>query len=323
MSIVNDLKERVLSGENINRKESLTLFNENFEELCKSANEIRKHFCGNNFDICTIINAKSGKCSENCKYCAQSAHHKTTCDIYPLLSTEQITKEAKKQHDAGVLRFSLVTSGRNLSDAEIDEVCKTAVELNDKVPIKICGSFGLLNGNQYKKLYNAGIKRMHNNLETSKENFKNMCTTHTFEDKIASIKSAQENGMTVCSGGIFGIGETIEDRISLAFSLKDLGIKSIPLNLLNPVPGTPFQNNKPLSNEEYCRIIAVFRFILPDAFIRLAGGRGLLADKGRQCLLSGANAMISGDMLTTSGISVPTDLQMLKELGYEVKLVKE
>lgn len=323
MSVVNDLKEKVISGEGISTDDAVLLFNENLEELCDAANQIRNHFCGKSFDICTIINAKSGRCSEDCKYCSQSAHHKTNCDIYSLLPTPQIVNEAKKQFEAGVLRFSLVTSGRNISDEEVDEVCKTAKELVNNVPIKLCGSFGLLDKKQYSKLYGAGIKRMHNNLETSQENFTNMCTTHTFEDKAASIKAAQECKMTVCSGGIFGIGESIEDRISLAFSLKNLGIKSVPINLLNPVAGTPFQNKTPLTSEELCRIVAVFRFILPDAFIRLAGGRGLLPDKGRQCFLSGANAAISGDMLTTSGISVATDLKMVQELGFEVKLIDE
>ncbi len=321
MNIISSLKENVIIGKGISRDEANTLLdidNNNLEELCSSANEIRKHFCGNSFDICTIINAKSGRCSEDCKYCAQSAHYQTNCSIYPLLSKHEILEDAKKQFDAGVPRFSLVTSGKNISDDEVEQICEIAAEITKNVPIKLCGSFGLLGKTQYEKLYNAGIKRMHNNLETSKEYFENMCSTHTFDDKVGSIKAAQEKGMVVCSGGIFGIGESNADRVLLAFSLKELGITSVPINILNPVAGTPFADKTLLSNDELCKIVAVYRFILPNAFIRLAGGRGLLSDKGKQCFCSGANATISGDMLTTYGVSVGSDLQMLRDIGFEV-----
>ncbi len=195
--------------------------------------------------------------------------------------------------------------------------------IKGSIPIRICGSFGLLNGSQYRKLYKAGLTRIHNNLETSKNNFPNMCTTHSFEDKITAIEAAKNAGMSICSGGIFGIGESVQDRIDLAFSLKELGVKSIPINLLNPIKGTPYENNRPLTDEEIRRVVAVYRFILPTAFIRLAGGRGLLADKGRACFLSGANAAISGDMLTTLGISIETDMKMIRELGFEVAMKDE
>ena len=205
----------------------------------------------------------------------------------------------------------------------MDKICKATEKIKNECSIKVCGSFGLLTHKQYKRLYNTGLTRIHNNLETSKEYFPKMCTTHSFEDKLEAITNAHQAGMSICSGGIFGIGESVEDRISLAFSLEKLGIKSVPINLLNPIKGTPYENNIPLSSDELCRIVAVYRFVMPDAFIRLAGGRGLLADKGKACFLSGANAAISGDMLTTSGITVESDMQMIKELGFEVELVNE
>ena len=167
------------------------------------------------------------------------------------------------------------------------------------------------------------MSRVHNNLETSERNFPNICTTHTFQDKVRAIRAAQAAGLSVCSGGIMGLGETVEDRIDMALSLRELGIKSVPVNMLNPIPGTPFEKNERLTNEDMRRIVAVYRFILPDASIRLAGGRGLLPDKGKGCFSSGANAAISGDMLTTAGITVQTDLALLKELGYEVKTTNE
>ncbi|WMI79828.1 biotin synthase BioB [Anaerotignum sp. MB30-C6] len=319
MDFITEIKGKVLKKLPITQEDAFHLFSQPLDELCRAANEIRIHFCQDTFDICTIINAKSGHCSENCKYCAQSMHYDTSCEEYPLLSSEEIVNHAKYNCEQGVLRYSLVTSGRTLGDDEVEKVCATVAEIKEKVPIQVCGSFGLLKKEQYQRLYESGLTRIHNNLETSKSNFPNMCTTHSFEDKVSAIGLAKEAGMYICSGGIFGIGESIQDRIDLAFSLKELGIKSIPINLLNPVKGTPYEGLKPLGEEEIRRIVAVYRFILPDAYIRLAGGRGLLLDKGRSCFLSGANAAISGDMLTTAGISIETDLKMIAELGFEVK----
>ena len=167
------------------------------------------------------------------------------------------------------------------------------------------------------------MTRVHNNLETSRRNFPNICTTHKFDDKIQAIRAAQAAGLAVCSGGIMGLGETAEDRIDMALTLRELGVLSIPVNMLNPIPGTPFENNERLTPEDMQRIVAVYRFILPQAFIRLAGGRGLMPDKGKSCFTSGANAAISGDMLTTAGITTKTDMALLKELGYEVKICNE
>lgn len=317
------LTEKVLNGGKIDKLQAEYLYNQPLDELCKNADKIRKHFCSNTFDICTIINGKSGRCSENCKFCAQSAHNHTGVEEYPLLSAEQILKQAKINHEQGVLRYSIVTSGRSLSDCEIDEMCGVIKRIINEVGISVCVSFGLLNKKQFEKLKQAGVTRVHNNLETSRNNFPNICTTHTFDDKVNAIRAAQEAGLEVCSGGIMGLGESILDRIDMAFTLRDLGIKSIPVNMLNPIAGTPFENNKKLSGEDMQRIIAVYRFILPDAFIRLAGGRGLLDDKGKGCFISGANAAISGDMLTTAGITTKTDMQLLNELGYEVKISDE
>ncbi|MEG2080967.1 MAG: biotin synthase BioB [Oscillospiraceae bacterium] len=323
MSYVENLKCKVLSYGECSKEEALALYNEPLEELCSSANEIRKHFCGNQFDICTIINGKSGRCSENCKFCAQSAHNHTNTEEYPLLTSDEIVKAAKQNAKQGVLRYSIVTSGKRLSDDEVDEMCEAVKNIKKESNISVCVSFGLLNENQYKKLKDAGVSRVHNNLETSRRNFSNVCTTHTFDDKITAIRAAQSAGLSVCSGGIMGICETVEDRIDMAFTLSELKIKSVPMNILNPISGTPFESNKKLTNEEIRRIVAIYRFILPTASIRLAGGRGLLKDKGKSCFLSGANAAISGDMLTTSGITVKTDMKLLKDLEYEVKLCNE
>ncbi len=317
------LEQKVLQGEAITREEALWLYHQPLEELCAAADRLRQQFRGNAFDLCTIINAKSGLCPEDCRFCAQSAHNHTGAEVYPLLSQETIVQEALKNQAQGVLRFSIVTSGKRLSQEEVEVLCRVIQRIRQVCSISLCGSFGLLNETQYGMLKKAGISRIHNNLETSRRNFPNICTTHTFDDKVAAIRAAQAAGLTVCSGGIMGLGETEEDRIDMALTLRELGIKSVPLNLLNPIPGTPMEGNKRLSSDDMRRIAAVYRFLLPDASIRLAGGRGLLPDKGAGCFRSGANAAISGDMLTTAGITVETDLSLLDKLGYEVKLEDE
>lgn len=323
MDEVKRLGDKVLSGESITREEALLLYEQPLDALCQKADEIRRSFCANGFDICTIINGKSGRCSENCKFCAQSAHNHTGAAEYPLLSEEEILKQAKENDAQGVLRYSIVTSGRKLSEEEVEKMCKAVRRIRKETNIAVCISFGLLDETQYRKLKEAGVTRVHNNLETSKRNFANICTTHTFDDKVRAIRAAKAAGLSVCSGGIMGLGETVEDRIDMAFFLKELGIKSVPINMLNPIPGTPFGGNEKLTTEDMRRIVAVYRFILPDASIRLAGGRGLLSDKGKSCFQSGANAAISGDMLTTAGITVKTDMKLLAELGYEVRYCNE
>lgn len=320
MSIVGELKEKVENGGAISREEALELYEAPLEELCRAADELRKQFCGNGFDICTIINGKSGRCSENCKFCAQSAYYRTDAMEYPLLDTQEIVRQARYNADRGVLRYSIVTSGRALKDSEVEQMCAAIREIKKEVDIEVCVSFGLLSEAQFRKVKEAGASRVHNNLETSQRNFPNICTTHTFEDKTAAIKAARATGLSVCSGGIMGLGETKEDRIDMAVSLRGLGVKSVPVNMLNPIPGTPYEKNERLTEDDMRRIAAVYRFILPDASIRLAGGRGLMKDKGEGCFQSGANAVISGDMLTTSGYTIESDMEMISRLGYKAVL---
>ncbi|MDE6052634.1 MAG: biotin synthase BioB [Lachnospiraceae bacterium] len=322
MSLTEELKQKIYTGGDITKDEVLALVNEPLDELTAAADEIREKMCGNRFDICTIINGKCGRCSEDCKYCAQSAHYHTDChDTYPLLSTEELVKSAKHNKEQGVLRYSIVTSGRRLSDAEVDQVCGSIREIRRQVEIEVCVSFGLLGEEQFQKIQKAGASRVHCNLESSRNYFPQICTTHTYDEKIETLKAAKRAGLSICSGGIMGLGETMEDRIDMALTIRELGVKSIPVNLLNPIKGTPYENNRLLTNDELCRIVAIFRFIIPDGDIRLAGGRGLLGDKGERCFRGGANAAISGDMLTTAGITVAADMALIKELGYEVELL--
>ena len=313
------LYNRVIGGYLIRREEALFLYKEDLGDLTRYADMIRDHFCGNQFDMCTIINGKSGLCSENCKFCAQSSHYNTGSKVYSLLSEEEILADAKKNADQGVMRYSIVTAGRSLSDGEVDRMCQIIRRIKEEVHISVCVSFGLLKEDQFRRLKDAGAERVHNNLEASENFFPSVCTSHSFSDKVQAIRAAQAAGLDVCSGGIMGLGESIEDRIDMALSLRDLGIESIPVNMLNPIPGTPMEKYESLDEKEMQRIIAVYRFILPKAFIRLAGGRGLMRDKGRACFMSGANAAISGDMLTTAGITVDKDKKLLEELDYMIK----
>ena len=257
MTLVEEFKERVMSNGNLSREEACALFREPLEELSRAADEIRRHFCKDGFDICTIVNGKSGRCSENCKFCAQSSFYHTEAVEYPLMDVKEILDKAIDNARRGVLRYSIVTSGRRLGDNEIDQMCRTIRKIKETVDIEICVSFGLLDKEQFIRLRDAGVSRVHNNLETSRRYFPRVCTTHTFDDKVAAIRAAQDAGLNVCSGGIMGLGETEEDRIDMAFTLKELGIKSVPINMLNPIPGTPYEN-VPRLKEEEMKII-VFR----------------------------------------------------------------
>lgn len=321
MSLTEELKQKIYEGADISYDEAAALAGEPLDALAAAANEIREKMCGNRFDMCTIINGKCGKCSEDCKYCAQSAHYHTDCkETYPLLPTEELLAGARHNKEQGVLRYSVVTSGRSLRAQEVDQACESIREIRRNVDIQICVSFGLLDEQQFRKIKQAGASRVHCNLEASREFFPKVCTTHSYDEKIATIKAAKRAGLEVCSGGIMGLGETMGNRIDMALALRELGVKSVPVNLLNPIKGTPYENNKILSDDEFCRIVSIFRFLIPDGVIRLAGGRGLLGDKGEKCFRSGANAAISGDMLTTAGITARTDMALINRLGYAVRL---
>ncbi len=319
MKIAETLKNIVIGGGRIDKDEALALYGSPLDELRQASNDLRLHFCGNSFDLCTIINGKSGSCSEDCKYCAQSVHYKTEILEYPLLDGETVLKEAVYNEKRGVLRFSIVTSGRNLNDREVDMVSEIYSTLNINCRLSLCASHGLLTFEQLKKLKASGVSRYHNNLETSRRYFPEICTTHSYEEKIRTIKDSMKAGLEVCSGGIMGLGENLEDRIDMAMELRGLGIKSIPINLLNPIKGTPSEDWPLVTAEEAQRITAIYRFIIPDASIRMAGGRSLLNDNGIALFLSGVNAAITGDMLTTCGTGISEDILMLKDLGFEVR----
>ena len=316
---VDELKNRVLENYKVTKEDALNLVDVPLDDLTDAANEIRESFCGNRFDACSIINVKSGRCSENCKFCAQSNHYNTGIDIYPLLSYEELKEKTLAIYNAGFKRISYVASGRKVTEKEFDQLSKLIDDLNQETEdIKICVSLGLLRKDQIAALNDAGVDRIHNNLESSRNYFKEICTTHSYDEKLDTIRLIDDEDVMICSGGIFGMGESFEDRIDLALQLREMNVKSIPINVLNPIKGTPVENNEILSNDEVCRLIAIFRFINPDAYIRMAGGRALLGDNGRKAFQSGANAAILGNMLTTLGVELEEDFKLLDELGFEI-----
>ncbi len=322
MSVVQELKEKVLEGGEISRREALLLAKTPLEELTDAAGQIRQVRCGRGFDICTIVNGKCGRCPEDCRYCAQSAHYRRgETQSYGLMSTEMLLEGAKYNAARGVLRYSIVTSGRGLSQREVEQVCESIRVIRQETDIQVCVSFGLLEEEQFVRIRQAGASRVHCNLESSARFFPQICTTHSWQDKVRTLKAARRAGLSICSGGILGLGETMEDRIDMVLAARELGVKSVPVNLLNPIPGTPLEKNRVLTNDQARRCVAIFRFLIPDAAIRLAGGRGLLGDQGKGCFLGGANAAISGDMLTTAGITVEKDMELLAELGFEARLL--
>ena len=314
------IAKRIIDGERIKRGDDVSfLLDTPLEELQAGAHEIQNYYCGNHIDFCTIINGKSGRCGENCKYCAQAACHKTGIEEYGMLPKEEIFKHALANQNAGVNRFSIVTSGRALNGKDFDQALDAYRLMKKKLTIDLCASHGILNREQFKRLRESGVTSYHHNIETSKRFFPFICTTHTYDDRIKTIKLAQSEGFCVCSGGIIGMGENWDDRIDMAISLAELGIESIPINALMPVKGTALENQQQLGAEEILRTIAIFRYINPTANIRLAAGRKLLPDNGASAFLNGASASITGDMLTTSGTTIADDMKILDSLGLTNK----
>lgn len=288
------------------------------EGLLWLANELRKAFVGNKFDTCSIMNARSGRCSEDCKWCSQSMHHKSEIEVYPLVSSEEALEAARHNSGRGIRRFSLVTSGRTMTESEIERSAAMFGAIEQSVDIELCASMGLLTKEKLQKLYDSGVRRYHCNLETAPSYFPELCTTHTIEQKIETIKAAQEVGMEVCSGGILGMGESMEQRVELAFKLRELGINSIPLNLLNPIEGTKLAERALMEDDEVLRSIAIFRIVNPEAHIRFAGGRILYKHLERKLLQGGVSASIMGDMLTTVGAVIDQDRELFESEGFEL-----
>lgn len=319
---VGRLAGRVVSGAALSFEEAAALIrlpDESTPVLLGWADTVRKQFRGKKVDLCTIVNARAGRCSEDCRFCAQAIRYRTNAPVYPLLPAAEILHRARAAWSAGIGRFSLVISGRD-PGRDFEKILGIARCLKKELPrLKLCASLGIISTEEGRALKEAGIDRYHHNLEAAASFFPEVCTTHRYTDRVTTILAAREAGLEICAGGIIGLGETPEQRLELAFALRDLRVYSIPVNILHPIPGTPLAGKAPLSPLEILRTLAVFRLVLPKATIRYAGGREYnLRDVQALGLAGGVDGLITGNYLTTPGQGSTRDIQLIRDLALEI-----
>lgn len=318
------LERKITEGRPVTKEEALSLIKmkgTEIYELLALANRVTRLFAGDKVELCAIINARSGHCSEDCAFCAQSAHYNTNKNTYPMLQPKEILRQAIKTEESGVKRFAIVTSGRGITGRDLETVLETLRLLRRETNLQLCASLGIINEKQAAMLAEAGLTTYHHNLETAPGYFENICTTHTYQDRVETIKAAKKAGLRVCAGGILGLGESPEQQVELALELRRLDIDSVPLNFLNPIAGTRLENQPGLPPLQLLRAIAIFRLMLPRAVLRLCGGRKEgLRRLQPLAFLAGANGLMVGNYLTTTGETLQDDLQMLKDLNLVTKL---
>ena len=298
----------------MNKNELLDLYNIDLEELISKAEKITKENFKKEIEVCSIISAKTGKCSENCKYCSQSIHNHADIVCHPLLEVEEVYKSALKAKENGATRFCIVTSGRSEEGKDFEKILEMIKAVASIDGIHCCASLGLLNEEQIKQIKDAGVERFNHNINTSKNYHKEICTTHNFEDRINTVKLLTKHGIEACTGVILGMGETREDRVDMALSLAELNPKTVPINILNPIKGTRLEGYEDkITEEEVIRTICIFRLVLPNAILRYAGGRKTRFSKEMQKLglRAGINGMLSGDYLTTDGVDINDDKELI------------
>ncbi len=300
------------------KEDYINLYDKPLDELIEIANKITKENFSNVVEACSIISAKTGECSENCKYCSQSKHNHAKIECHPLLDVETVRKAAISAKENGATRFCIVTSGRKPTDSDFKKILDMIKAVASIEGLHCCASLGLLSEEQIKQIKEAGVERFNHNINTSKNYHKNICTTHTFEDRVKTVKMIQKAGMEACCGVIIGMGETREDRVDMALSLKELNPKTVPINFLNPIKGTALENyESKIDEDEILKTICIFRIILPKALLRYAGGRTTRLNKDNQKLglLAGINSVLVGNYLTTVGSTAQEDKEMFNELN--------
>lgn len=317
VDLLNSVLGRSLEGIPATVDEAL-LLNERYttDELCDAADEVRRRWCGDKIDTCSIINARSGHCTEDCKWCAQSARHHTGINEYEFVAEKDAVEMAEYNSERGVERFSLVTSGRKVSPADLDRFCEIYRKIAQKTQICMCASMGLLSLEQMRRLKAVGVRRYHCNLETSSDFFPELCSTHSHEDKLRTIAAAREAGLEICSGGIIGMGENMRQRLTLVSEAREAGAVSVPVNILSPIKGTALENTPLIGEDEIARSVALMRFVAPKVTLRFAGGRARLSKEITERIFQGGmNGSMIGDLLTTIGNRIDEDYAMFDRLG--------
>lgn len=318
--MLRDILAKTLAGTPATIEECLELARTaSLDEICDAAHQVCRTRCGSDIDTCCIVNGRSNLCPEDCKWCSQSMAYSTAAETYPIIPAKECVGAAEKMHSIGVRRFSIVTSGRRVTGKALDDFCRMYRDVERQTDgMYLCASMGLLDTPELQKLYDAGVRRYHCNLETSSDFFPRLCSTHTQAQKLDTIRKAREVGMAVCSGGIIGMGETLEQRLRLAEECRDCGAVSLPMNLLNPIPGTPLEGTPLLAEDEVILTAALMRFIAPDLVIRFAGGRARLSRRATlRMLRGGVNGVMIGDLLTTAGNTPADDMEMINRLQSE------
>ena len=321
LEFIKECQEKVFSGERITAEDAKKLFNipdENLKELAKCANEITRDYNGNKVDVEQLNNIKKNACSEDCTFCGQSAFFDTGIETYQLPTPEEVVTKAKKAKEEGAESYCLVAAWREPSSKDFTNVCKIITEINEKVGISVECSLGFLTKEQATKLKELKVKRYNHNLETAKSKFPEICTTHTYQDRLDTLEIAREAGLELCTGGIIGLGETREQRIEMTLELARIYPEEVTINILVPVPGTPLELQVNLPNSEITRIFSVIRFLLPESVIKISGGRETnLDDSGEELLQSGANGIITQGYLTMDGNDAQKDRKMIEKIGLE------
>ncbi|MGP0566014.1 biotin synthase BioB [Nitrospina sp. 32_T5] len=327
-AFIDTLIDNVLSGKGITRKDALELESLNREELdylFEGTNRIRDHFKGNAVKICSIVNAKSGRCPEDCGFCAQSSKFETESPEYGLMDVDQIVANAKKAEAFGSNEFSIVVSGTAMTDPKEMATLKEALRrIKAETRLETCCSLGLMSKENLQELKDAGLDRVHHNLETARSHFENIVSTHTYEDEVSAVRNAQEVGLPVCVGGIFGMGETFAQRVELAFDIEALKTQSFPINFLKPLEGTAMEGMEVLDEYDALRTIALLRLVMPEMDLFVCGGREeVFTDHQEKLFAAGANGILGGDYLTTKGQDPKRDMEMIERLGLHPVLETE
>ena len=319
MDLLSNIKKNAIDGIPCSIDDALKISElYDINDICDAADEVRQATQGTTIDSCSIVNARSGRCTEDCKWCAQSRHFSTGCNEYEVIPENELFEAVEVNSAKGVKRFSMVTSGRKVSKEDIKHFCDLYKRIGEKSDMHLCASMGLLDKEQLQQLWDAGVTRYHCNLETGPSYFPTLCSTHTMEDKLRTIRWAKEVGMEVCSGGIIGMGESLRDRLELAATARDAGACSIPVNILNPIKGTPLQDTPPMSEEDIILTVALFRLVAPLCALRFAGGRLRLSEKAtRRIMRGGMNGALVGDMLTTIGNNIDSDRRLFEDMDFK------